>query len=112
MLCVSECPSGCFIVVTRIFSSFFQAAKNANSAPNPVLGCKQARDTAVYEKTRCLGFRSEEHLIALTEYLDKPLSQPDRLAADAGTSFIVEMPKERIQSARRNIPRGREKELY
>jgi ferredoxin len=65
-----------------------------------VLGCKQARDTEAHEKTRCLGFLSEEHLLAVTEYLDKPLCLNLTACGACRNSFIVERLKERIQSAR------------
>lgn len=101
MLCVSECPSGCFIVADEdFFVLLSKLRKTQNSVSNPVLGCKQARDTEAHEKTRCLGFLSEEHLIALTEYLDKPLSLNLTACGGCRNSFIVEMLKERIQSAR------------
>ncbi len=101
MLCVSECPSGCFIVADEdFFVILSKLRKTQNSVSNPVLGCKQARDTEAHEKTRCLGFLSEEHLIALTEYLDKPLSLNLTACGGCRNSFIVEMLKERIQSAR------------
>jgi ferredoxin len=74
--------------------------KTQNSVPYPVLGCKQARDTEAHEKTGCLGFLSEEHLIALTEYLDKPLYLNLTACGECRNSFIVEALKMRIQGAR------------
>jgi ferredoxin len=101
MLCVSECPSGCFIDSdVDFFVLLSKLRKTQNSVAHPVLGCKQARDTEAHEKTRCLGFLSEEHLIALTEYLDKPLSLNLTACGGCRNSFIVETLKERIQSAR------------
>jgi ferredoxin len=101
MLCVSECPSGCFSVADEDFSVLLsKLRKTQNSVSHPVLGCKQARDTEAHEKTCCLGFLSEEHLIAFTGYLDKPLSLNLTACAGCRNSFIVETLKERIQSAR------------
>jgi ferredoxin len=74
--------------------------KTQNSVPHLVLGCKQARDTEAHEKTCCLGFLSEEHLIALAAYLDKPLSLNLTACGGCGNSFIVDTLKERIESAR------------
>ena len=101
MLCVSECPSGCFIVADDdFFVLLSRLRKTRDSVPRPVLGCKQARDTEAHEKTGCLGFLSEEHLIALAEYLDKPLYLNLTACGACRNSFIVERLKERIQSAR------------
>ena len=65
-----------------------------------MLGCKKASGTEAHEKTGCLGFLSEEHLIALTEYLNKPLYLNLTACGACRNSFIVEKLKERIQSAR------------
>lgn len=101
MLCVSECPSGCFIARDEDFFVFLsKLRKTQNSVPRSVLGCKQARDTEAHEKTGCLGFMSEEHLIALAEYLNKPLYLNLTACGACRNSFIVERLKERIQSAR------------
>jgi len=101
MLCVSECPSGCFIAADGdFFVLLSKLRKTQNSVSNTVLGCKQARDTESHEKTSCLGFLSEEHLIALTEYLDKPLYLNLTACGACRNSFIVERLIERIQRAR------------
>lgn len=101
MLCVSECPSGCFTVANEdFFVLLSKLRKKQNSVPHPVLGCKQARETEAHEKTCCLGFLSEEHLIAFAGYLDKPLSLNLTACGGCRNSFIVETLKERIQNAR------------
>jgi ferredoxin len=101
MLCVSECPSGCFIVSDMDFLGLLsKLRKTQNSVPRSVLGCKQACDRSAHEKTSCLGFLSEEYLIALTEYLDKPLYLNLTACGACRNSFIVERLKERIQSVR------------
>lgn len=101
MLCVSECPSGCFTVADGDFSALLsRLRKMQNSVPHPVLGCKQARYTEAHVKTCCLAFLSEEHLIALTGYLDKPFYLNLTSCGGCGNSFIVETLKERIQNAR------------
>jgi ferredoxin len=101
MLCLSECPSGCFSAADEdFFVLLSRLQKTQNSVPRPVLGCKQARDTEAHEKTGCLGFLSEEHLIALAEYLNKPLYLNLTACSACRNSFIVETLKERVQSAR------------
>ena len=101
MLCVSACPSGCFLAVDEdFFVLLSKLRKTQNSVPHAVLGCKQARDTEAHEKTCCLGFLSEEHLIALAAYLHKPLSLNLTACGGCGNSFIVDTLKERIESAR------------
>lgn len=100
MLCSSECPSGCFNAADEDLSSLlFKLRKTQSSVPRPVLGCKQARDAEAHVKTSCLGFLSEEHLIALTEYLDKPLYLNLTACGTCRNSFIVEKLKVRLQSA-------------
>lgn len=100
MLCVSECPSGCFVAAEGDFPVLLSKLSNMqNSVPHTVLGCKQARDTEAHEKTSCLGFLSEEHIIALTGRLVKPLTLNLTACGECRNSFIVETLKERIQSA-------------
>ena len=91
MMCVSECPAGCFIAADVDFFILLSRLRKAqNSVPNLVLGCKQARDTEDHEKTSCLGFLSEEHIIVLTGHLDKPLSLNLTACGGCRNSFIVE----------------------
>jgi len=101
MLCVSECTMGCFTDVAEdFFVLLSRLRKTQNSVPRPVLGCKDARNAEAHVKTSCLGFLSEEHLIALTEYLDKPLYLNLTACGTCRNSFIVERLKERVQGAR------------
>jgi len=101
MLCVSECPSGCFSALGDDFTVLLaKLSKAQNSVPACVLGCQSARDTEAHVKTCCLGFLSEEHLIALTVYLDKPLYLNLTACGECRNSYIVERLKERIHNAR------------
>ncbi len=101
MLCVSECPSGCFSAVGEDFTFLLsRLRKTQNSIPTCVLGCKAARDTEAHVKTCCLGFLSEEHLIALTGYLDKPLYLNLTACGACRNYYIVERLKERIHNVR------------
>jgi ferredoxin len=98
MQCVSECPSGCFTAREENFSILLSKLKKPQSSlSNTVLGCKRARDTDAHVKTCCLGFLSEEHMIALSEYLDKPLSLNLTDCAGCKNAFIVQLLKERLE---------------
>lgn len=101
MICVSECPSGCFVVTGMDFFSLLgKLRKIQNTVPYPVLGCKKAGNVKAHEKTFCMGFLSEEHLIALTLFLEKPLHLNLTACARCKNSFIVETIKGRIQRAK------------
>ncbi len=100
MQCVSECPSGCFSIADEDFPALlYRLRKNQNSITHSVLGCKHARDTEAHERTSCLGFLSEEHIISLTGYLGKPITLNLTACSGCRNSFIVDTLKERIQSA-------------
>jgi len=98
MLCVSECPSGCFTTRDENFPSLLTRLKKIQSSLSyAVLGCKQARDTDAHVKTCCLGFLSEEHMIALTGYLDKPLFFNMTACFGCKNAFVAQSVKERLQ---------------
>lgn len=98
MLCVSECPSGSFTTRDENFPGLLARLKKIQrSLSYAVLGCKQARDTDAHVKTCCLGFLSEEHMIALTGDLDKPLSLNMTDCAGCRNAFVVQSLKERLQ---------------
>ena len=99
MLCVSECPSGCLSAVDEDFAVLLSKVRKAqDSVPACVVSCKSARNTSAHVKTCCLGFLSEEHLIALTECLDKSLSLNLTACGTCRNSSIVEKLKDRVQS--------------
>lgn len=101
MICVSECPSECFAVTGMDFFSLLgRLIKTQNAVPYPVLGCKKVGNVQAHEKTVCMGFLSEEHLIALTLFLEKPLQINLTVCAGCENSFIVETIKGRIQRAK------------
>ena len=105
MLCVSECPSGCLEIKGLRFSNLLsRLGKIENS--HPVLGCKNARDLDAHEKVFCLGFLSEEHLIAAAEFLEKPLCLNLTACAQCGNSFIVQKLKDRVEKAKTKISSG------
>lgn len=101
MLCVSECPSGCFTAADEDFAVLLsKLRKTQNSVPHPVLGCSQARDAEAHAKTCCLGFLSEEHLIAIMGHLDKPLYLNLIACSGCRNAFVVETLKGRIHGMR------------
>jgi len=61
-----------------------------------VLGCKTASGIDAHEKTLCLGAFSDEHLIAISFFVDKPVRLNLTSCAKCGNSFIVDTLKERI----------------
>lgn len=63
MLCVSECPSEAFRIDSFSFSSVI--ARLEKAPPPPVMGCRVKPGVSAHEKTPCLGFLSEEHLLYL-----------------------------------------------
>jgi ferredoxin len=100
MLCVSECPSGCFVERDENFLGILSKLKKVQSSlSHAVLGCKQARNVDAHVKTCCLGVLSEEHMIALTGYLDKPLSLNMTACIGCKNAFVVQSLKERLQRA-------------
>lgn len=70
MLCVAECPSGAIDLKSVNFLSIILKLRKI---PMPVLGCSSEHDIKAHVNTVCLGFLSEEHLIALSVFIEKPL---------------------------------------
>jgi ferredoxin len=64
----------------------------------PVLSCNVRPGLAAHEKTVCLGFLSEEHLIALLSSLRKPLQMNLTECRDCRNGFIVAVLRERLRS--------------
>ncbi|BCB96202.1 hypothetical protein JZK55_11240 [Dissulfurispira thermophila] len=99
MLCVSVCPSGCFNVKAMDFYSIISRLKKlSNSVPAPVLGCNARADIKAHEKTACLGFLSEEHIIALSVFLEEKLQVNLTGCADCRNGFIADNLKKRMES--------------
>lgn len=99
MLCVSVCPSGCFDIKGIDFYSVIERLKKlSNSVPVSVLGCKEMANIKAHEKTNCLGFLSEEHIIALSVFMERNLQINLTGCADCRNGFIVDNLKERIKS--------------
>lgn len=98
MLCVSVCPLGCFDIKGMDFYSVIERLKKlSNSVPVSVLGCKEMASIKAHEKTNCLGFLSEEHILALS-VLERNLQINLTGCADCRNGFIVDNLKERMKS--------------
>lgn len=90
MLCVSVCPSGCFDTKAMDFYSLIARLKKAgNSVPSPVLGCNDRADLKAHERTLCFGFLSENHIIALSVFLERRLQINLTGCADCRNSFTA-----------------------
>jgi len=95
MLCVSACPSGCF-EIRRL--DFYSVLSRLKGIPSPVLGCSDEPCVVAHEKTCCLGFLSEEHLMALSAFLQQPVQINLTACAACKNGFIVEVLKGRLET--------------
>ncbi len=86
MLCAAVCPTFALEVDLEKFYTLLSRLKRVES---PVLGCFKS-EVKAHERTFCLGFLSEELLIALSVFLDKELVLNLTLCKDCENSFIVE----------------------
>lgn len=102
MMCVSECPLGCFSIKNMDFYSLIAKLKKIeNSVSVPVLGCNTRPDLKAHERTSCLGFLSEEHILALFVYLYS-LQINLTGCSDCKNGFIIGILKKRINTIRKN----------
>jgi len=67
-----------------------------------VLDCKTSSNLEAHEDTVCLGALSDEHLIAITTFMDKPVQLNLTSCAKCKNSFIVDTLKERIADIKEN----------
>ncbi len=98
MMCLSECPTGVFRIRTMDFYSIIVELRKIRA---PVLGCSVSPGVVAHEKTACLGFLSEEHLIALLSFLREPLQMNLTGCKDCRNGFIVDVLRERLRSVAR-----------
>ncbi len=97
MLCVSACPSGCFTINGLDFYSLTGRLRKVQaSVQSPVLGCLSDPKKTAHEKTVCLGFLSEEHIIALYVFLQGPLQIDISGCTDCRNSSIAGILESRI----------------
>lgn len=99
MLCTSVCPSG---AVIRTQSDFYSLVSHLAKFPSPVLGCRIKSETIAHERTSCLGFLSEEHLIALSAVPQGPFQINLIGCKDCQNGHIVNILKERLKIVRVN----------
>ncbi|MFZ5997215.1 MAG: hypothetical protein ACOYW7_06970 [Nitrospirota bacterium] len=95
MLCVAACPSDSFEINGQ---DFYSLSDRLRKIPLPVLGCKAQHDLIAHEKTFCMGFLSEEHLIALAAFMKAPLQINLTKCSGCGNGFIVEVLKRRLRA--------------
>ncbi|MFA6056498.1 MAG: 4Fe-4S binding protein, partial [Thermodesulfovibrionales bacterium] len=101
MVCVSECPADCFdIKDCDIFGIVARLKKVQNSVACPVLGCKTAAGTEAHEKTVCLGVLSDEHLIAINTFMDRPVHLNLTSCVKCANSFVIDKLREQIAGIR------------
>lgn len=97
MLCVSSCPSDCFDINRLDFYSIIgKLRKVQSSVGSSVLGCRANTKTPSHEKTYCFGFLSEEHIIALSAFMNGQLQIDLSGCADCRNGFIVDTVEKRI----------------
>lgn len=95
MLCISACPVGGFEINPKEFYFLLSKLKKATQ---PVLGCNIRQDITAHAASFCLGFLSEEHLIALMVVLNKPLQINLTECKSCKNSFIVDVLKKKLES--------------
>jgi ferredoxin len=99
MLCISACPTDCFeIQGLDFYSSIGRLKKILSSVSFPVLGCAASGSNSCHVKTSCLGFLSEEHLLAFYVFIDATLQIDLTGCQDCRNGFIVDVLKKRIKS--------------
>jgi len=97
MLCVSSCPSDCFDISRLDFYSIIgKLRKVQSSLGSSVLGCKTNAKTPSHEKTFCFGFLSEEHIIALSAFMNNQLQIDLSGCAECKNGFIIDTLEKRI----------------
>lgn len=100
MLCVSACPSDCFEIKGLDFHSLIVRLRNLPAdVLSPVLGCNKSTTATCHVKTPCLGFLSEEHLMALSAFLQKPLQIDASGCTACANGLVVEVLEKRISGA-------------
>lgn len=97
MLCVSSCDSDCFDIRGFDFYSLIgKLEKIESSVGPPVLGCRANAKPHSHEKTFCFGCLSEEHIIALSVFMNTYLQIDVSQCMDCRNSFIIEALDKRI----------------
>lgn len=101
MLCVSSCRSDCFEIKGLGFYSLIDKLRKVQPAVgSPVLGCRANIKYPSHEKTFCFGFLSEEHIIAISVFMNSPLQIDLSGCADCGNGFIIAALEKRIHDVK------------
>ncbi|MEW6116026.1 MAG: 4Fe-4S dicluster domain-containing protein [Nitrospirota bacterium] len=103
MLCVAACPSDSFEINGLDFYSLLGKLRRI---PFPILGCKARHDLLAHEKTFCMGFLSEEHLIALAAFMKAPLQMNLTKCSECGNGFVAEVLQKRLQAVNEKTSLG------
>jgi NAD-dependent dihydropyrimidine dehydrogenase PreA subunit len=82
---------------------FYSVIGELRKIQAPVLGCNVRSGLAAHERTACLGFLSEEHLIGLLSFVQKPLQMNLTGCKNCSNGFIVDVLRERLRSLARKI---------
>lgn len=98
MICVSVCPTDVFQIRTMNFYSIIGELRKIQA---PVLGCYIRPGLTAHEKTACLGLLSQEHLIGLLSFVQKPLQINLTGCKGCSNGFIVDVLRERLRSVAR-----------
>ncbi len=107
MLCVSSCHSDCFEIKGLDFYSLIgKLRKIQSSVGSPVLGCSANVKALAHEKTFCFGFLSEEHIIALSVFMNNPLRIDLSGCTDCRNSFIIAALEKRIHDVEEKTALG------
>lgn len=96
LLCLSACPADSFEISGNDFYSLIGALRKIGaSVSSPVLGCSVG-NKACHAKTSCFGFLSEEHILALTVFMQDPVQIDMTGCQDCRNSFIAAAVEKRI----------------
>lgn len=99
MICVSVCPTDTFQIGAM---NFYSITARLRKHQSPVLGCHARPGLVAHEKTVCLGFLSEEHLLALLFLVKKPLQINLTECKDCKNGFVVGAIQERLSNIEEN----------
>jgi ferredoxin len=98
MLCVSSCDCDCYEIKGFEFDSLIgKLRKIESSVGPPVLGCRANIETPSHAKTFCFGFLSDEHIIAISVFMNGPLQINVSGCADCRNSFVINALDKRIK---------------
>jgi len=81
---------------------FYSVIRGLRNHQSPVLACNVRPGLAAHEKTVCLGFLSEEHLLALLILLNRPVIVNLTECKDCTNDFIVGVIRERLRNIKEN----------